>query len=203
MESQMARDLRICFLGDSLTLGACDSACLGWPGRLSQMTTGWGVAVACYNLGIRRETTTGLAERIAGEVTRRFDGDFEKRIVISEGFNDTSTGGGRQRVGTEQSIRNMAEVLAWSHSVAKTLLIGLTADADPVRDQCNSELSAAFAGIAEGNGIDYIPLQDFTRSDPCWLSQAAANDGVHPLDKAYDAVAGHIFANPLWRTFID
>lgn len=199
----MARDLRICFLGDSLTLGACDSACLGWPGRLSQMTMGWGVAVTCYNLGIRRETTTGLAERIADEVTHRFDGDFEKRIVISEGFNDTNTGEGRQRVETEQSIRNMAEVLAWSHTVAKTLLIGLTADADPLRDQRNSELSAAFATIAEGIGIDYIALQDFTRSDPCWLSQAAANDGVHPLDEAYGAVAGHIFADPLWRTFID
>ncbi len=199
----MARDLRICFLGDSLTLGASDSACLGWPGRLSQMTMGWGIAVTCYNLGIRRETTSGLQERIGGEVTGRFDGGFEKRIVIAAGFNDTNIDGGQQRVATDQSIRNMAEILAWSHAVAKTLLIGLTADADPLRDQRNAELSAAIAAVAEGIGIDYIALQDFTRSDPYWLSQAAANDGVHPLDEAYAAVAGHIFASPLWRTFID
>ena len=34
----MARDLRICFVGDSFVAGVGDPLCLGWPGRLAART---------------------------------------------------------------------------------------------------------------------------------------------------------------------
>lgn len=49
--------IRICFIGDSITLGTGDAAMLGWPGRLGAIAWSQGHQVTVYNLGVRGETS--------------------------------------------------------------------------------------------------------------------------------------------------
>ena len=61
-------DIRVCFLGDSFTLGTGDDTGLGWPGRVYAAERGRGVNLTAYNLGVRGQTGAQIAERAAGEV---------------------------------------------------------------------------------------------------------------------------------------
>jgi lysophospholipase L1-like esterase len=49
-------DLRVCFLGDSLTFGQGDESGRGWPGRVVLNARAAGVNLTGYNLGVRGDT---------------------------------------------------------------------------------------------------------------------------------------------------
>jgi len=53
--------LRICFVGDSLTLGTNDDEYLGWPGRIAKRERAAGHDVTVYNLGVRADTSEMIA----------------------------------------------------------------------------------------------------------------------------------------------
>ena len=53
----MSKELRMCFVGDSLLLGTNDDNYRGWPGRLCQRERETGHDVSLYNLGIRADTS--------------------------------------------------------------------------------------------------------------------------------------------------
>lgn len=107
-------DVRICYIGDSMVNGTGDTACLGWTGRLSQRLRQSGLNVTHYNLGIRRKMTCELRRRVAMELPLRFQGDFEKRLVISTGIKDTTFEDGLPQVAPEVSVENMTAILTWA-----------------------------------------------------------------------------------------
>ena len=51
-------DLRLCFVGDSFVNGTNDPDYLGWTGRVSILARGRGHMLTCYNLGVRRDTSS-------------------------------------------------------------------------------------------------------------------------------------------------
>jgi len=57
----VSKELRMCFVGDSLLLGTNDDNYLGWPGRLCRREREAGHDVSLYNLGIRADTSEKIA----------------------------------------------------------------------------------------------------------------------------------------------
>ena len=86
-------ELRICFVGDSITNGTSDDDCLGWPGRLCSAERNSGHDISSYNLGIRAETSEQIASRWRAECTPRLPEPYPAALVfwsfmmaISNGF---------------------------------------------------------------------------------------------------------------------
>src|ERR1700760_4228544 len=97
-------DIRVCFLGDSFTLGTGDAAGLGWAGRVLAAERGRGIDLTAYNLGIRGQTGFEIADRAAREVTARIAERGDRRgVVVSFGTND---------IRLDRTIEESAEALA-------------------------------------------------------------------------------------------
>ena len=58
-------DIRVCFLGDSFTLGTGDGTGARLAGRVLAAERARGVNMTAYNLGIRGQTGAQIAERAA------------------------------------------------------------------------------------------------------------------------------------------
>ena len=71
----MQKDIRICFIGDSLVNGTGDRQALGWSGRVCAAANRAGFIVTHYNLGIRGNTTQ--------DILSRWKTEFELRKVNS------------------------------------------------------------------------------------------------------------------------
>ncbi|MEK9967464.1 MAG: GDSL family lipase, partial [Rhodospirillaceae bacterium] len=55
--------LRICFIGDSITVGSGDAGFLGWPGHLCVAETARGHDLTLYNNGVRGDTSAMIRPR--------------------------------------------------------------------------------------------------------------------------------------------
>ena len=116
--------LRICFVGDSLTNGTGDHAFLGWPGRICRREVQAGHNITCYNLGIRAETTEMIRARWRAECTPRLLDSFPGALVFSFGTNDTAEEAGQTRVAAGRSIENARAMIAEAMDWKPTLWIG-------------------------------------------------------------------------------
>ena len=106
----MTRDIRICFIGDSLVNGTGDEAALGWAGRLCSL---WPMR-AIYLLPITTLVFGETRAKIfccAGRVNAalRLPGFCDGRIVLSCGVNDTAIENGRVRVNSRGILRRTSE----------------------------------------------------------------------------------------------
>jgi acyl-CoA thioesterase-1 len=98
--------IRICFFGDSIVNGTGDDACLGWVGRICSAARRRGIDLTCYNLGIRRDTSTDILARWQIEARARLPDQYDGRLVFSFGANDCCPGDdvGGVRVAPERAI---------------------------------------------------------------------------------------------------
>src|SRR5829696_6551667 len=104
--------MRVCFVGDSFVAGVGDPEHLGWTGRLCAASERAGLPVTRYVLGVRRQTTAEVAERWAAECRPRLSGgDWEPRLVLSTGVNDTTEVDGVPRLAQEQSVAALTTML--------------------------------------------------------------------------------------------
>ena len=100
--------IRICFFGDSIVNGTGDDACLGWVGRVCSSARRRGIDLTCYNLGIRRETSTHIMARWQIEARTRLPNQYDGHLVFSFGSNDCCPGDdvGGVRVAPKRAIAN-------------------------------------------------------------------------------------------------
>lgn len=103
--------MRVCFFGDSYTLGAGDETALGWVGRVAVAARGAGVDLAAFNLGIGGDTSLDVARRWHGEAGRRLEGGDALGVVFAFGTNDADASSGRPRVAAERTLRTLADCL--------------------------------------------------------------------------------------------
>src|SRR5882672_9810803 len=81
-------ELRICFIGDSITAGTGDEALFGWPGRICLAARQLGHAITAYNLGVRGDTSADVLRRWREEASRRLPAEFSCALVFAFGLND-------------------------------------------------------------------------------------------------------------------
>ncbi|MEQ8444214.1 MAG: GDSL-type esterase/lipase family protein [Alphaproteobacteria bacterium] len=208
--------VRICFFGDSITVGTGDGACRGWPSYLCEASTNDGHDISCYNLGIRAETSVDVAKRWRIEAEPRLPPHVNGRLVFSFGLNDgaDALGVGR-RVAPEDSLSTVSAMLAEAAAWQKTLWVGMT----PPRIEPPSiepgpgvrftfyrermaDLNERFKATAAKLGIDYIDLFSALEDMPDWNRDMEAGDGVHPTAAGHQMMADIVRGTDAWQNLL-
>ena len=189
MVSRAVKELRICFVGESLVNGTGDPECLSWAGRICQNAFSKGFDITYYNLGVRRETSSELKKRWLQEVSYRLPKDYDGRIVFSFGANDTTIENNKTRVSQQDSITNLRDIL----SIAKDLYPVLVISAPPVDDieqnQKLVDLSKEFAKVCHELNIPYLDVVPELLKSNIWMDEVRKYDGAHPREAGYQEFA--------------
>jgi len=196
-----ARDLRICFVGDSFVQGTGDPECLGWAGRVCAQAAQAKVGVTYYNLGVRRDTSADIRRRWRTEVRRRLPPGVDGRMVLSFGTNDTAADHGRARLELDASLGHARAILEEGRPW-RPLLVGPPYLAEPEQAQRLGALSRGLSTLCLELRIPFVEaFEALARSAP-WCADIAAHDGMHPRAEGYQALAELVTAAPAWRAWI-
>ena len=210
-------ELRICFVGDSITAGTGDDSCLGWAGRLCAAERRRGHDISPYNLGIRGDTSEMVAARWRAECAARLPEPHPAALVFAFGINDTAReADGRLRVEHDRSIATARAILAAAKTWKPVLMIGptpilresLTLALNPgqpreLRDARIAATSAAYAAVCATLDVPYLDLFVPLGADARFAASIAAGDGIHPADDGYAVMAEVIERWPAWRKWFD
>ena len=82
--------IRIGFVGDSITHGTGDETLLGWTYRVGQAEAAKGHDVTVYNLGIRADTSALVEGRWETEVLSRLKPEMNCGTLWAIGINDSA-----------------------------------------------------------------------------------------------------------------
>jgi lysophospholipase L1-like esterase len=196
-----ARDLRICFVGDSFVQGTGDPECLGWAGRVCARAARAGGSVTYYNLGVRRDTSADIRRRWREEVLRRLPPEAEGRVVLSFGTNDTTAHAGRARVALDESLEHARAILEGAQPW-RPLLVGPPYLCEPEQALRLRALSGGLFLLCDELGVPFVEVfEALARSAP-WCADVAAHDGMHPRAEGYEILAALVLASPAWQTWI-
>ena len=197
-----ARDLRICFVGDSFVNGAGDPAFRGWTGRLCALPPARAQAFTAYNLGVRRETSGDILARL-GEVARRLAPEHDGRVVFSFGANDTALADGQPRVALDQTVANLRAMLAAAQGRWPVLVVGPPALADEAHNARIDALCQQLAVVCAEHAVPYLPVYARLAASRVWRREVAAGDGAHPAAAGYQRLAGLVAAWPAWQAWFE
>ncbi len=208
--------IRICFVGDSITVGTGDDRYQGWPALVAAAEAARGHDVTLYNLGVRGDTSVQLAARWQAECRARLPDDVNGALVFSFGVNDAAieptADPDRQRVPLDQSVATARQVLSTAQDWLPTLMVGPT----PVRvggvqiarspqvtyeflNDRTRAINEAYVVLAAELGIPYLELFAELADDPAWAAALATGDGVHPTPVGYAMIAERIGQWAPWR----
>jgi len=195
-----AHDIRVCFLGDSFTLGTGDDSGLGWPGRVYADERRRGVNLTAYNLGIRGQTGAQIAERAAGEVSARISERGDRHgVVICFGANDLYLG---RPLG--ESVQALQVMLQWARSqdfAAFVLAAPPLAEASLKIQQ--DALKDALVHVSADFAAPFLDLPAAVEDWSAWRAEALAGDGVHPGAEGYRRISAAFETWDVWRDWLD
>lgn len=212
--------IRIGFVGDSITHGTGDETLLGWTIRAGQAEVGRGHDVTVYNLGIRADTSLLIAERWEAECRARFRPGIPWATVFAVGINDSayekSAAMDGQRVALERSREVIGGMLTAAKRFGPVLWVGPTPVVEAMmpldrlpgviydfRNDVIATYSRAYAAHAETLGVPYLDLATPFVSDPAWAAALRKSDGLHPNSEGYELMAARICDWPAWRGLFD
>ena len=198
-------DIRICFLGDSFTAGAGDDTALGFPGRLcSDLRANHGLDITCYNLGIRRDTSTNILNRWEREVNARLKRNehFEGRLVFSFGTNDNVFENGERRVSTATTLANAKTILVRAKEMWPTAMLGPPWTSVEDIDERNGALSRRLERLCEEIDVPFLPLYESLKGNAVWAKEAEAGDGIHPNAGGYELISKAVAGWDAWQGFV-
>ena len=210
-------EIRICFVGDSITVGTGDENYQGWPGRACNREVAKGHDVTLYNLGIRANTSADIAARWRAECEVRVPDGSNCALVFSFGVNDAAEEQGvGLRVPFEQSLANAGAVMLTARSWLPTLWIGpppVVEEMMPVYPGTGAAynfnnvrtraLSEAYKSLALELDIPYLDVFDTLAADERWTRAQQKSDGIHAMGEGYERMADLIGAWSAWRSWFD
>lgn len=208
---------RICFVGDSITVGSGDAGFTGWPGRVCAAETARGHDVTLYNLGVRGETSAMIAPRWQAECRVRLPDTVNGALVFSFGTNDgAAAADGTVRVPLDRSIDHARSILSAAAAWLPTLMIGPVPTVDAMQpyifpdgtafsfdNDRTAALSAAYAELCGELDIPYLDLVPALGGEAGWARSQRACDGVHATGDGYAVIAGLVERWPGWRRWFD
>ena len=212
--------IRIGFVGDSITHGTGDETLLGWTSRVGQAEAAKGHDVTVYNLGIRADTSALVEARWDIEVNSRLKAEMNCATVWAIGINDSahektaSTDG--LRVPLDESLDRISRMINTAKSVGPALWVGPTPVIEEMmpidrlpgvvydfRNGVIETYNNAFAKKASEIGVPYLDLYNDLAGDPDWDASLRASDGLHPNADGYVMMAARGTAWDAWRNWFD
>jgi acyl-CoA thioesterase-1 len=196
-----ARDVRICFFGDSFTNGTHDESYLGWPARVCSALP---LQITHYNLGIRGNTALDIERRWPDEAAMRWKPGTERRLFFSFGTNDASLEANAPRVSPEASVAAARRILSAAKAVCPVLFSGPPAAALEGRSTSFPRLAALsgdYAALSRELEVPYLDLFALTRDDASWHAAVERGDGVHPDSAGYVRLASYVNEWTAWRAW--
>ena len=191
-------DLRVCFLGDSLTFGQGDDTGLSWPARVFAAARKEGHNLTAYNLGVRGDTAAQVAFRAKAETDGRFRSGDRKAVVFSFGANDLF-----QSRPLEETLEALDALLEWARAEGYAVFV-LPPPTIPEGTMASAAhvMSDAFADSCQRNGAAFLDTRVAGVDWSLWWAEARAGDGVHPGAGAYESLA-KAFANwSAWKAWL-
>ena len=212
--------IRIGFVGDSITHGTGDETLLGWTYRVGQAEAAKGHDVTVYNLGIRADTSALVEARWDIEVNSRLKAEMNCATVWAIGINDSahektaSTDG--LRVPLDESLDRISRMINTAKSVGPALWVGPTPVIEEMmpidrlpgvvydfRNGVIETYNNAFTKKASEIGVPYLDLYNDLAGDPDWDASLRASDGLHPNADGYVMMAARVTAWDAWRNWFD
>jgi lysophospholipase L1-like esterase len=186
------RDVGLVFIGASMTAGYGDPKGLGWVGRVVARTQHPDLDLTAYNLGVRGNTSGDVVARWGAESHPRWKGRGERRLVVSVGASDISSG-----MTMARSRLNLANVLdEATNSGIGVFVVGLTPTLDAEQNRKIEALAEAQADVCARRGITYVDCFRPLVSHDQWMADLAASpDRVHPGQAGYGLVAWLVLHN--------
>jgi acyl-CoA thioesterase-1 len=213
-------EMRICFVGDSITHGTQDDTTLGWPGRLVAKARSRGHDISHYNLGIRRNTSRDIARRWKAECEARLPSSSPGGIVFSFGINDMACDEDVLfRVAPPESHKIARSIIAeaagrWPVLWISPVPIGRGGTGhvhcaawlleEDYQDKRLAQLVPHYAEIAAELDVPYLDLFTPLSRSRRWRSALAeSGDGVHPSARGYALMAKLIERWPAWQSWLE
>jgi acyl-CoA thioesterase-1 len=194
-------DVRLCFFGDSFTAGVGDETRLGWVGRVCAQAGEAGHNLTAYNLGIRRETSRQVVERLREEAVPRLAEGDRRGIVLAVGVNDTTFENDIRRLDVEDTLAALdAFVREASEAGWSVLVVGPTFVGDPQQNQRIAELSGVMRVRCADLDITFVDVLSSLGDGEDWERQVNAVDGAHPRASGYEQLAATIW--PLFSAWL-
>jgi lysophospholipase L1-like esterase len=205
--SDIRKEIRICFIGESFVNGTGDPEFLGWTGRVCRDTESERYAITHYNLGVRAETSRYLKQRWRSEVSYRLQPEHDGRVVFSFGVNDSGWAGKQQGIELSETIANARSFLSEAKQLYPVLLISPPPCGDvnqENRNQVIANLTQELASLAKELDIPYLDVFSSLVNSSIWLTEAKANDGAHPRAAGYAEFAALVQGWEGWLNwFVD
>lgn len=123
---------------------------------------------------------------------------FEQRVVFAFGVNDTALVDGQLRVQADASIANFTAIIGAAAKQFPTVIIGPPPVPNSEQNQRVKKLDSEFEKIAAALQTPYLSVFEVLLEDQHWISEAVANDGIHPAQYGYDKLAALVQAWPQW-----
>ncbi|MCL1869362.1 MAG: GDSL-type esterase/lipase family protein [Promicromonosporaceae bacterium] len=179
------REVRICVVGDELSVGVGDARALGWVGRVMARSR-FDAPAMHFTLAVPGETTSELGARWEKETAPRFgpDAECENRLVVALGRHDLAAG-----LSIARSRLNLANVLDVADSARiQTFVVG-PPPGRPEDGPRIAELSAAFADVASRRRVPYVDTYTPLAAHEQWLADLAQNGSLYPGQAGYGLMA--------------
>lgn len=212
--------IRIGFIGDSITHGTGDETLLGWPTRAGQAEVARGHDVTVYNLGIRADTSELVADRWEAECQARLKPGFNCATIFAIGINDSahekSAAMDGRRVVLDQSLKIIAAMLDKAREFGPVLWVSPTPVIEEMmpidripgvsydfRNDAIGNYNQAYRAQAEALDVPYLDLFTPLSTDPAWDSALRKSDGLHPNSEGYENMAARVCDWAGWRALFD
>lgn len=194
--------IRILVFGESITQGCWDTEG-GWVDRLKREAHAKTVAsegatkIQVFNLGISGDTSTKILTRIEGEITARTSEQWQLRVVLCFGVNDSRVTDGVVAVPIEKFRENAREIIAKARRFTNDIIIvGTSPLGKPVVPFKASEYTDAsvrtyddaLKEIAETAGIQYIPIRPVFEQETDYPT-LFSYDSLHLSDAGHALIA--------------
>ncbi|MGC4746875.1 GDSL-type esterase/lipase family protein [Micromonospora sp. DT201] len=182
-------DLRVCFFGDSFTVGVGDPSGVGWVGPVVTAARAQGHELTAYNMGVRRDTSLDVAQRWLPEARVRLKDGQAFGVVFSLGTNDVDMQLGQVRVPPGRSLALLAAMLDDAHAARwHTLVVGPPPVQDRQASKRAADLAAAMVQVCAARSVPFVDVTALT-TDPVWSQEIAAGDAYHPSTAGYARLA--------------
>ena len=194
--------LRLCFVGDSLTLGVGDPEGRGWVGRLLRDAAEKGAELTGYNLGVRRDTSLDIAGRWKQEVLARLPQSHPGGVVFAFGTNDCLEEDGNRRVSCAATLAASRNILAEAARLAPVLMIGPPPTADSTENMRISALSTDLEALCSMLNIPFFSSFSALALESAWRDELRAGDGYHPSAQGYAILAHRLSSWAPWQGLV-